>query len=1197
MYLSKIVLDGFKSFYTRTEINLDGGMTNIVGPNGCGKSNILDAVRWVLGEQSAKQLRGELISDVISNGNARRAAKQRAVAYLTFSDCGSRFEKDEIEVGREVDRTGQGTYYLNGEEVRLKDIKNLFRDTGIGKDLYSVIGQGEIQKLIQSKPEGRREIVEEAAGVATFHHRRRLTRRRLKQTRKDLEQITTDLREDQGRLSRLEGQAKKARRVRKIQGQLRHQRLEYTLRRLKNLRGELSEVSELEQQAAENLKNFTNRRDRIKERRQKIKHRLNELEDDLRLLEQKTEFCQSRLASERGESTRLETLSKELYDQNRSDRKRRRGYLKRLQDNIEKLIDSHQKMYQSRLSETINSSKSDVLTEREQQLRENKRAVARDLEDLRSDSLFQVSEESEHQHLVKALSEEKEELLIKKRQAEETAAQISEQSRNHRKKLRTAYQNYVDSEVNRIELKIKGQIFAEQQQAVNELNNRVSSKLDELERKKEISLSRDRTLSRLQSNYEGYYDGVKEVMQYVDSNNLEGVIGVLANLIEVEPDYRQAIQAALGSYRQAIVVDDFSVARRLLEVALKEEAGRLTILPRKLPLTVENPLLSQQVLNAPDVLKPARDVVEADRRFNSLLSFLLGDTVVVKDYQAGLKLMGQNGTAEGIKLVSLEGVILEPRGTIKGGSFEGNGTDILGRTEELRRLRERRSELTEQIKNLQKIERRFSRWAEQVDERKERVAGALRGVREESRENYEKIGGVRHQLLNERRQYGGVLQKIAELEEKRLQNNYARLSAKKIASTIADRDRRRRRQRDSLRQQLEKEEKLLERVQTGWRSLEKNLQNVRAERRRAEDRVEQFEARRHELIEEIVQIDLGQRERGNRWLEAEEKRSFSRLRLNRLVTERQTWEKLRSALQSLRSGRQQRLEDVNESLRHKERELERGKNELNRLSNRRANLEERRARQEEILSDEFEIDPEANLSSHDTGDAADLTDEQLQKNIRKLKDKLRSLQPVNMLADKEVEKLREQVADVRAQKEDLEQTCEKLEKVIDSLNRKARVQFREAFAEIKDYFADFVEELFGGGRGKMELTADPILEAGVKIEVQPPGEKIKTMSALSGGEKSLASIAFLFALFEYSPTPFCFLDEVDAPLDPDNVSQMINLLHRYSTETQFVIITHNKITMQAASQLFGITMEESGVSTVVGLDLPEAEEWREEAVS
>ena len=174
---------------------------------------------------------------------------------------------------------------------------------------------------------------------------------------------------------------------------------------------------------------------------------------------------------------------------------------------------------------------------------------------------------------------------------------------------------------------------------------------------------------------------------------------------------------------------------------------------------------------------------------------------------------------------------------------------------------------------------------------------------------------------------------------------------------------------------------------------------------------------------------------------------------------------------------------------------------------------------------------------------------------------------------------------------------EKLEKVIDSLNRKARVQFREAFAEIKDYFADFVEELFGGGRGKMELTADPILEAGVKIEVQPPGEKIKTMSALSGGEKSLASIAFLFALFEYSPTPFCFLDEVDAPLDPDNVSQMINLLHRYSTETQFVIITHNKITMQAASQLFGITMEESGVSTVVGLDLPEAEEWREEAVS
>ncbi len=1196
MYLSKIVLDGFKSFYTRTEINLDGGMTNIVGPNGCGKSNILDAVRWVLGEQSAKQLRGERISDVISNGNARRAAKQRATAYLTFSNCEEFFGEAEIEVGRSVDREGQGTYYLNGEEVRLKDIRNLFRDTGIGQDLYSVIGQGEIQKLIQSKPEGRREIVEEAAGVATFHHRRRLTKRRLEQTREDLQQVTNDLREDQGRLSRLEGQAKKARRVRKLQGNLRQHRLEYTARRLKSQRRKLGEVKQQEEEAAQEHKTISKKCDRIKERRAQVKQKLVELEDDLRLLEKQVGDCQSRLSSEQGESTRLETLAKEIYDQNLGDRKRRRGYLERLEDNLKRLTTAHQKLYQNRLAETVLARESTVLTEQENKMRERKRSVARDLEDLRSDSLFQVSEESEHQHLVKALAEEKDELQLEKHQAEKTVEQIAEQVHTGRERLNTVYKNYLDSEVNRVEMKLRDEIFSEQQRAVEELNQQVNKKLDGLERKKEISLSRDRTLSRLQSNYEGYYDGVKEVMQYVDSSNLDGVIGVLANLIEVDPDYRRAVQAALGSYRQAVVVDDFSVARKLLGFVLKQEIGRLTILPRKLPLEMENSGLSSQLLEAPEVLKPARAPVEADERLDSLINFLLGNTAVVEDYSSALELLARNGCCRELNLVSLEGVVLDPPGAIKGGSFEGNGADIIGRTEELRRLRDRRSQLTGRIKKLRDVQRRLEHLADEVDSRRQRVLGALRGVREESRENYEKINGLAHQLSNARRKYGGALQKIAELEEKRLQNNYARLAARKIAATIAERERRRRRRRDRLREQLKSEEKLIERIQTTWRSLEKNLQDARTERRRAEDRVEQFEARRLELIEEIKQIDLGERDRGNRWLKAEEERSFSRLRLHRLRAERQTWGKLRSALQSLRSHRQQKLEEVNENLRHMERELERGKNELNRLSNRRANLAERRSRQEKVLTDEFDMEPDADLSQIDTGEAAELSDEKLQKTIRKLKDKLRDLQPVNMLADKEVEKLRQQVDDVCAQKEDLEQTCEKLEDVISRLNRKARVQFREAFAEIKDYFADFVEELFGGGRGKMELTADPILEAGVKIEVQPPGEKIKTMSALSGGEKSLASIAFLFALFEYSPTPFCFLDEVDAPLDPENVSQMINLLHRYSSETQFVIITHNKITMQAASQLFGITMEESGVSTVVGLDLPEAEEWREEAV-
>ncbi len=1197
MYLSKIVLNGFKSFYTKTSIELDGGITNIVGPNGCGKSNILDAVRWVLGEQSPKQLRGEQISDVISNGNARRASKNSASAFLTFSDCEDWLGKKEIEVGRAVAQDGQGTYFLDGEKVRLRDIKDLFRDTGIGQELYSVIGQGEVQELVKSKPADRREIVEEAAGVATYRHRRDLTKKRLAQTREDLLTVEEELRKNQGRLSQLETQAEKAEQVKEIQRKLRQFQVEQAWRKFIQHRDKLEKIEN-------QIDETTGKYEQLCQRKQKIKDRKDNFQAELSRLEQRFGWMEKQALNSRDgcqkasrDRSSFALLAEELEDQIRGDRARKENYLQQLARIFSDLAGEYEKLYESRLRESIYDQTASLLDKRETALRIQCDELDEQLSELRSNSLFQISEESEYQHWVKSLREEEDNLDSDYRKLSDKIAGVRSRLREGLNICRENLRRYSETETEKVELHRSLRLIDRQVRSLEKLKNEFVRNQEKLERQQEKVNSRRQTLHSLQKNYQGYFDGVREIMSLVNQQAEEGVKGVLANLIEVQPRFQDALGSALGKYNQAIVVRDISTVQELVHHRETEEMGRVNFLclNRLRQLNFSPP--DKELDSYSRVLGPATRFVEYDRGIAPVLEYVLRDFFVVKDFSAGKELLGENGHQANWKAVTPEGEIIASDGVVSTGNFNNNQVNLVGRTRKINRLREKQRTLSERVDKFDRKTVSVSTLLKQLDARRSKVASALRGIQSEAREAYEKLSGSLHRINSQRNNYRSLLLQLAEIEMKKLRNSNARCAAAEISSTIKERDKHRQAQQAEYRNKLQKYERLLEDSQQSWRKVEKKSHTAHSNVQRCRERIDQLTQRRKELSDEISRIQSQNYRRSKKWLNNEKKCTRAKLRELRLKNETEVWREIKSSYNRLRNSRQDQLEEINSRLQEKENLVGKKETRLDNLKHQKINLKKRREEQKKILREDFDFSrAEIEHPEFERGGLDEYNAAEIKNKISQLKQQLRELQPVNMLAEKEVVEVREKVSSTRRQKQDLEQSCERLEDIIDRLNHKAREQFLEAFREIQEYFADFVTELFGGGHGKLELTEDPVLNSGVKIEVEPPGENLKTMSALSGGEKTLVAIAFQFALFEYHPTPFCFLDEVDAPFDDENVSQLINLIHRYCSETQFVMITHNKITMQAASQLYGITMEESGVSTVVALDLPEAESWREEAV-
>lgn len=1190
MFLSELQLNGFKSFYSTTSIHFSEGITAIVGPNGCGKSNLIDAVRWVLGEQRPTQLRGEQISDLISAGNARRAAKSRAEAYLTFQ--GSRevldTDGDEVEVGRKVDRDGEGTYLLNGETVRLKDIKDLFRDTGVGQDLYSIIGQGEVRQLIDSKPEERREIVEEAAGIASFRHRRDLTRRRLKQTREELGGVAEELQEKQGRLNQLTGQAEKASRVRTLQTTIRELKREEWRREFLRLNEEIDRLENREEEREKQLREAREQKQSVEEEKRRLQDQSGALDSRLERLSQLRGPTARSRQEKREQAGRLETRSESLLEQIQREKQRGRDRLQQARREVDQSCRRYRSRFETRLRGRILASCTRFLERMDEKRKAVKRDLNGQLEDLRSRTLFQISEEEQIKHRLESIREDQRDQRRGRRELEEDVEQSLARVREDRARRRAAFEELVEVESSRVKKRLRVRRLNSRLETLREIGERWGERQEECRQTLHVQENRLDTLRGLQREYEGFSSGVRSVMKAHEQGRFSGVRGVVANLIEVADAHQTAIQALLGDDLQSVVVEDRDVARELIRYLNEEEAGRARLIPLR-EFQPRGNLDRRGVKSPQGVIAPADTVIECEPDLRPVVRDLVGRVLIVESVEAGQRLLDRLEDGGPSTCVTPGGELVHRNGALTGGSREDGRGDLLGRS---RRLETLKREIERNKKRRDRFRDRNERVERKINSVADRRDQTLSSLEEDQSERREKRGryvelvrGTRERLQGLDRQF----EKLARTHHRGIALEHRRRGYTTLLQSVSGRESRRRRRIQNLQERLEALDEHLELLQGRWRSVESSLQEARSREQEADHRISRHETRVRELLEDRRGTLRQVRRDRRRWLEGERRRTRRRLEAEVLDRINRGWEALERGINHRRSELQHTLQEVNDRLQSSERTVQENRNKLDKtqreLANQRARLDETRRKIEE----ETDLAPRVEvLEDLDTGEVREYSAEELAKRRREAEQTVRDLRPVNMLADQQAEELREELEDIQTQKQDLETACEKLETMIQRLNEKARDRFREAFSEIRGYFSDFVSELFRGGEGRLGLTDDPVLESGVTVEVEPPGEKLKTMSALSGGEKSLAALAFLFALFERKPTPFCFLDEVDAALDDENVEQFIGLLDRYKQRTQFVIVTHNKGTMQAASQLYGVTMEESGVSSVVRMDLEEA---------
>lgn len=1191
------MLNGFKSFYSRTEINLKQGIIGIVGPNGCGKSNIYDAVQWVLGEQSAKQLRGDEISDVIARGNVRRAEKKQAEAYLTFEDCTDVLDtdRDQIEVGRKVNTDGEGTYYLNGEEVRLKDVQDLFRDTGIGQDLYSSIGQGEVLKLIDSKPEERREIIEEAAGIASYRHRRDLTQRRLKQTRDELEQVDKNLRQKKGRLSQLRGQAEKAQEVREYQSELREKRLILAHRDYKRVNETIENHRENLTQKKEKLETIKEEKDDITSRKKQLKTIRRSIKSKLDRLRSLLEPAQERKEQLREKLSELKTRSRSLRDQKNRETSNTLQLERQHQSELAGLARSNEEYWRSSLNHDIGRHELEYLNDIRENLKQSRKKLKDKREKLRDQVVFKQKEnieierklDSSESKLLK-VREKKNSLDSSLRDLWQVKDELNRSCRSHRRSL---YRN----ETERIKLKLRKTIRNRELSILEELQNSLKNKKNRLQSRLDRLVDREEKLEAEMTTRNGISPAAKSLLEKGDSNG-SGVIGVLAEHLDVEDQFRKPLEAVLGDRLDDVLVASSDALPRLLRLLNGKEDGPVRLTPLHTGNTNGTPPQFPDQINRDKAgyLGKATEFVRASQPAQDVMSKMLKDVVVVDDLGELLSLESFEAKFDkSFTYVDLEGSVLFDDGTLAYREAERRSNGVLRQKEELESVRADINDVEVSLKQTEKKLNSVRSLIEASGNLNEQIQGSLNGVESEVKKHRSSLREKSHELRRKKETFHQRRNQLIQVQARFIRQKHQDNAVNATSHFLEQLDTNDGGRDGKLRNQLQKLESELEEVREKRRSAEQDRSVSESRLRESESRMTEQQERLNYLSKNIREND-----RHVDSLERKRLKSLKKLHKNELLLdwnaqERRTLNQLLDETSSQENSIASDLETIGDQLREKDRKVEKFRGEIKKIESELTNEEARRSELVENIEDDLEVRPAKTILDEENYEENDTESDVLRDRVRTLKNKIRNLQPVNMLASEEAEDLEEEVKEVQEQFDDLQNSCEKLESLIDRLNNKARKQFLEAFSEIQNYFEEFVSELFQGGRGSIELTDDPVLESGVKIEIEPPGEKLRTMSALSGGEKTLGALAFLFALYERKSTPFCFLDEVDHPLDDENVNQFINLLSRYRERTQFIIITHNKLTMQATDKLFGVTMEESGVTSIVPMELEDAESLRE----
>ena len=1183
MYLKSIEVHGFKAFANKIRFEFDGGITGIVGPNGSGKSNVADAVRWVLGEQSAKQLRGSSMQDVIFSGTETRKPMSFAYVSLTLdnSDHKLPITYDEVTVARRVYRSGESEYLINGTECRLRDVQELFFDTGIGKEGYSIIGQGQIDKVLSGKPEERREIFDEAAGITRVKKRKLQTEKNLAEERQNLARVNDIITEIEGRLDPLSRQDAKAREYLALREELRDREVNQFLMEYEKNIVLKKENDEHLASVSEDLARATADYEKAKDEYDRL---LNELEQHREALSQaKEKNAQNRIEAEKGSGERnvlteqvaafakqaeqtenrivvLQGLIAEREEELANYQEKQAGYAKQL----EELADA-KNAAEAKLGEM--KSEIDSRIAREQELRTAQFTILQKNTDLKTE-LERNNTLLEQYSISKAETNAR--LLQFKAEADEANRKIEEA---------TQLLKDVSSEVTRMQ-----KASSERDDRIRSLSESIAdatARLDDVRKKATLAQTRFETLRNLAERYEGYAGTVRKVME--EKNTRKGIHGVVADIIQTEERYETAIETALGGNIQNIVVDNTDTAKALIEHLKKNRLGRATFLPLR-EIRAKKDEFDEDVMKEKGVLGIASELVSTGEEYREAAAYLLGRFLVVDTIDHAIAL--EKKYKQKLRLVTLEGELFAPGGAVSGGAFRNAG-NLLGRRRE---AEEAEKEFSEKKKEADACERTVARY------RKEREA--LRNEQELARTALQEKMIARNtaemNLQHEKEQNGGLLDRRDALKKEIVE-------AESQIETIRANNRSLQEQIDINEQQSEQNRETADRIHAEMEEIRSRQDETSADAVRTlteyngllqsveyqRDTGERIERERTQYKKELLDAETERDETKKQIKEREESIREIEERQCELQRDIQDTDALITELTTLADEITKQNRDFFERRESLSRTMSSLDKEQYRLQSQKEKMEDQLESNTRYMWEEYGLTyTEACEHRSPEYDNATLN----RKAVYELKNKIRGLGNVNVDAIEEYREAKERYEFLTAQRKDILDAEKTLTGIIAALDEEMRKQFTETFEQLKVRFDRVFRELFGGGKTTLSLSeGEDVLEAGVLINVQPPGKKLQNMLQLSGGEKALTAIALLFAILDLKPSPFCLLDEIEAALDDSNVGRFAQYLRKLSDETQFIVITHRRGTMAAAEALYGITMQEKGISTLVSVNLIESE--------
>ena len=1179
MYLKRIEMQGFKSFADKTVLEFKPGITTVIGPNGSGKSNISDAIRWVLGEQSMKSLRGAKSEDIIFAGTQARKSLGFAEVSIVIDNNDNKLpiEYSEVTVTRKIYRSGETGYFINKVPCRLKDILELFMDTGIGKDGYSIIGQGKIDEILSNKSEDRRHIFEEAAGIVKYRTRKQESEKKLEQTKLNLLRINDILAEIEANIEPLKLQSDKAKQFLDLREELKSIEVGLFIYNINTYKEKLEQLVKDEdiitsQKEAEDSK---------MEALQASKEELRQVVDDITAQIENMQNIGFESSNKIEKINSEIGISNERIQNNSANKQRLEAEILEVKSRIEELKEEQKQKLEKKTNLTSNKEKFEKeLAEKEAELAElSKKLSAKELEIEGKKQIVQDNIDKKY----------------------ELAAEINTQDVNYEnlEKRKKQLKNEIDSVISELDSTRYGKneiskgfydIESKRNIAVENLEKSVQAKEQNMQKLKQyeeeiskltytqrMKQARHQFLIETEKEKEGYNKTVKSLLVACDkdSNLNKGIHGVLANLISVEKEYETAIEMCLGQSLQNIVTSTEQDAKKMIEYLRTNSLGRASFLPIA---SVQGKKLDK-LTKMDGVIGIASDLVKCKKEYEQIILSLLGRTVVVEDMDTAIALAKKDKYS--FRIVTLKGDIISSSGSISGGSVQTKTVNILGRSREIEDLE----------KELKKLENQI---ADKTAE-KEEYASSIG-------DSIEQTAKLEKELQEIEIVYATEKQKMVAVEENitRLENRLAKLK-EEVTQTEKQKEENRllKEQKEAeiqeLTQQIEELNKVIEEFALNNKDNQKYIDDLNFDITNLKISVTSFdesESSIEEMVERISQ-DIKNNEQS---IENKNQNILAiteeNTKLEQTITEynnqiEQIKQEVTNSGTKVEELKQERIAK-NEKLVNTENEiqsqfstLESLKEQIIKLDVKKTKLEQDLQQVVESLWNEYELTPNSTEEYQKPNNVVTA-----QKQVNSLRNKIKDLGSINIDSIEEYKKTKERYDFMSEQRLDLENTASKLRKIIGDMTTTMQNQFKEKFELINKNFNEVFTELFNGGKAELILeNEENILECGIDIRVQPPGKKLQNMMLLSGGEKAFTAIALLFAILKINPAPFCILDEIEAALDDVNVYRFAEYLKKFCKQTQFLVITHRKGTMEAGDSVYGVTMEENGISKLLSIKL------------